>query len=233
MPQLLFIHGAGLTPAVFAHQLQAFPDALAPALPGHGTPGEASSIPQFADAIADILDRDDLRDVILAGSSMGGAIALELALRHHQRVTGIVLLGSSGKLRVSPAIFEAIDRDFTEAARLLAGYFFAEPTKERLDAAVAIMLGVGQAQTRRDFEACDAFDALERLHEIRTPLLVLSGEKDIMVPPKFGLAAADRIPGARARILAGAGHLFFVERPEDTNEALRTFVSSIESMSSK
>jgi pimeloyl-ACP methyl ester carboxylesterase len=90
------------------------------------------------------------------------------------------------------------------------------------------MLGVGQPQTRRDFEACNAFDVLDRLGEIRVPLLVLSGENDVMVPPKFALATADRIPGAQARILAGTGHLFFMERPADTNEALRTFVTSIE-----
>src|SRR5262249_30194131 len=105
MPQLLFIHGAGSTPAVFARQLEAFPGALAPALPGHGAPGEAASIAAFADAVADLLERDDLRDVVLAGSSMGGAIALELALRQDPRVSGVVLLGSSGKLRVAPGIF--------------------------------------------------------------------------------------------------------------------------------
>lgn len=233
MPKLVFIHGAGCTPRVFTHQLDAFPGSLAPALPGHGTPGEASSVEEFADAIARVLDQSDLRDVILAGSSMGGAVALELALRHDPRIAGVVLLGSSGKLRVAPAIFEAIDNDFPAAARMLAGYFFAQPTEERLDEAVAEMMSVGQAQTRRDFEACDAFDALERLGEIRTPVLALSGEKDVMVPPKFARAAVDRIRDAEARILTGAGHLFFIEQPAETNEALRTFVNVIESSSSK
>ncbi len=233
MATLLFLHGAGSTPDVFARQTAAFPQSLAPALPGHGAPGEPASIAEFADAIAQMIRDDDLHDVILAGSSMGGAIALELALRHEPRLAGAVLLGSSGKLRVSPAIFEAIDSDFQQAARTLAGYFFAEPSKERLDAAVDSMLRVGQAQTRRDFEACNAFDVLERLPEIRVPLLALAGDKDVMVPPKFVMAAVDRIPGAQARILGGTGHLFFIEQPEDTNAALRTFVSSIESLSSK
>ncbi len=233
MAQLVFIHGAGCTPSAFTHQLAAFPGSIAPPLPGHDVPGEASSIAEFADAIASMLERNDLHDVVLAGSSMGGAIALELALRHNPRVRGIVLLGSSGKLRVAPAIFEAIDRDFPHAARMLAGYFYAEPTEERVDRSVAQMLAVGQAQTRRDFEACNAFDVLERLEEIELPLLVLAGERDAMVPAKFALAAADRVPGAQARILAATGHLLFIERPDDTNEALRTFVSSIDSLSSK
>jgi 3-oxoadipate enol-lactonase len=233
IPTLVFLHGAGCTRDVFSQQLASFSDALAPALPGHDAPGEPSSIPAFADAIAEFLKANGIDDAVLAGSSMGGAIALELALRRDPRVAGIVLLGSSGKLRVSEAIFESMERDFAAAARTLAGYFFAQPTDERINGAVAQMLRVGQAQTRRDFEACNTFDVLEHLPEIKVPLLVLSGEKDVMVPAKFSLAVADRVPGAQARILPGTGHLFFIERPEDTNDALRTFVSSIESSPSK
>ncbi len=233
MATLLFLHGAGCTSAVFARQLAAFPGSRAPALPGHDAPGEPATIAEFADAITRIVRDEDLRDVILVGSSMGGAIALELALRHDPRIAGVVLFGASGKLRVSPAIFEAIDTDFQGGARMLAGYFFAEPTEKQLDEAVTEMLRVGQAQTRRDFEACNVFDVLERLGEMKVPLLALVGENDAMVPPKFVSGTVDRIPGAEARIVAGTGHLFFVERPEDTNAALRTFVSSIESSSSK
>jgi pimeloyl-ACP methyl ester carboxylesterase len=218
---------------VFAQQLDAFPGSLAPTLPGHGSPGEPNSIAQFADAIAQRMRDDNLRDVILVGSSMGGAVALELALRNDERVAGVALLGSSGKLRVSPAIFETIDNDFQQAARMLVEYFFSEASEHHRDAAFEQMSHVGQAQTRRDFEACNGFDVLERLSEIRVPLLALVGEKDVMVPPKFVMAPVDRIPGAQARILEGTGHLFFIERPEDTNAALRTFVSSIESLSSK
>ena len=233
MSTLVFLHGAGLTPRVFAQQLQAFPNSLAPALPGHGIPGQPASIGEFANAVADVLRRKGISDAVLIGSSMGGAIALELALRADPSVAAVVLLGSSGKLRVSNTIFEAIDRDFLSAAHMLAGYFFAHPTQERLSEAVAQMVSVGQAQTRRDFQACDAFNVLDDLGRIRVPLLVLGGENDLMVPPKFALAVADRVPGAQARILPDAGHLLFIERPEDTNDALRTFVSSIESLRSK
>jgi 3-oxoadipate enol-lactonase len=226
---LVFIHGAGCTPSVFEAQLRAFPDAVAPALPGHGVPGSPASIEEFADAVARELQQRGIDDAVLAGSSMGGAIALELALRHDPRVRGVVLLGSSAKLRVSPAIFAAIDDDFRTAARMLAGYFFAEPTETRIEAAVEQMVAVGREQTRRDFEACNAFDVLERLGEIQVPLLALSGESDAMVPPKFSQAAADRVSGGEARIIAGAGHLLFIERPEETNEALRAFVHKRES----
>lgn len=161
---------------------------------------------------------------------MGGAIALELAIRRDPRVRGVVLLGSGAKLRVAAAIFEAIDRDFEAAASMLAGYFYAEPKPAWIEASIGQMLAVGPEQTARDFRACDSFDAVDRLERIGVPLLALAGERDVMMPPKFGAFVADRVPGATARILPGAGHLAMVERPADTNEALRSFVSQIETL---
>jgi pimeloyl-ACP methyl ester carboxylesterase len=227
MSAVVFIHGAGCTAAVFAAQLCAFDNAIALELPGHGLPGEPDSIAAFADAVAAELESRELRDVVLCGHSMGGAVALELALRQEPRVAAIALLSSGARLRVGPAIFDALERDFDAAAREIAGYFFADPTAERLETATAMMLAVGQAQTLRDFRACNAFDRIDRLGEIDVPLFALCGDRDVMTPPKFSLALADRVPGARARIIAGAGHLAIVERPEETNAALRAFVDQI------
>ncbi len=227
MPIFCFIHGAGCTADVFAAQRAAFPDALALTLPGHTTPGAPASIAAFADAVAEELERRGARDVVLVGSSMGGAIALELALRALPAVRGVVLIGSGARLRVAPAIFEAIEADFPAAARMLAGYFFAEPSAERIDAAVAAMLAVGPEQTVRDFAACNAFDVTERLGEIAVPLLALVGERDVMMPPKFSAFVADRVSGATTRILPGAGHLAMIESPAETNEALRSFITQL------
>jgi pimeloyl-ACP methyl ester carboxylesterase len=226
--QLVFIHGAGCTGEVFAAQLAAFPHAIALTLPGHTTPGSPDTIDAFADFVAQELERRNLDDVVLCGHSMGGAIALEVALRQNPRVAGLVPIGSGAKMRVGPAIFEGIDKDFEAAARTIAGLFFAEPTTERLEASVAMMLRVGKAQTERDFRACDAFDVTGRLAGLALPLLALTGERDVMMPPKFAQYLADRVPGAEARILSGAGHLAMIERAGDTNDALRAFVTQID-----
>jgi pimeloyl-ACP methyl ester carboxylesterase len=50
-----------------------------------------------------------------------------------------------------------------------------------------------------------------------------------MTPPKFAQALADRVPGAKARIVGQAGHLAMAERPDEVNEALRAFVNHVES----
>ena len=226
--RLVFIHGAGCDGSVFVHQTRAFENAVALNLLGHGRPGYAESISAFADDVANELAHNGFDNVILAGSSMGGAIALELALRKHPAVRALALLGSGAKLRVAPAIFEAIDKDFPAAAKMLAGYFFHQPNPAMIDAAVAAMLAVGPAQTHADFAACNAFDVTERVAEIAVPVLALTGEGDVMTPPKMAAFLADRIPGAQARIIPGAGHLLFIERPVETNDALRTFVSQVD-----
>lgn len=223
----IFIHGAGFTGGCFAAQLAAFPDAAAPDLPGHLSPGEPDSIAAFADFIGEYVERQHLCDVALCGHSMGGAVALELALRRHPAVRAIVLLDSGARLRVAPAVFERLRADFRDGARFVSGFFFAEATQARLDWSVASMLRVGQAQTLRDFTACDGFDALERLGEIGVPLLALTGEHDKMTPPKYAAALADRVPGAQTRILTGAGHFAMVERPEETNAQIAAFLSGV------
>jgi 3-oxoadipate enol-lactonase len=224
---LVFVHGAGCTGAVFNAQCAALPGSIALTLPGHTTPGEPDRIEAFADAVSAELDARDLRDVVLCGHSMGGAIALELALRNPPRVRALVMLSSGARLRVAPAILDAIADDWQAAAHEIPAHFFADPTPERVSAAANMLLAVGQAQTARDFRACNAFDRLDRLGEVRLPLLALTGDRDVLTPPKFANALADRVPQAQARIVTGAGHLAMVERPADVNEALLAFVNQL------
>jgi 3-oxoadipate enol-lactonase len=228
---IVYIHGAGCTGEAFAAQVAAFPGSCAITLAGHTTPGSPASIADFADDVSARLASRDAQSVVLCGNSLGGAIALELGLRREPRVRALVLLGSGAKLRVAPAIFEALASDFMSAACNLAGAFFAEPTQKHTDAAVAMLERVGQAQTIRDFRACDAFDVTGRLEEIRLPVLALTGEKDVFTPPKFAQFVADRVPGAQARILPRAGHLPMIERPAETNYAIASFVTGLETVS--
>ena len=226
--RFVFIHGAGCTGEIWQAQRRAFPESIAPSLPGHGTPGSPDTIEAFADAVEREMENHEVDEAVLCGHSMGGAVALQLALRQNPRVRAIVLLDSGAKLRVAPAIFDALDEDFAQAARMLAGLFFADPTPERIDAVVTMMTHVGAPQTIRDFHACDAFDASGRLGNIGVPTLAVTGEQDAMTPPKFAQFIADRVPGAQARILAGTGHLAMIENPAETNAALRAFVTKID-----
>ena len=222
MSTLVFLPGAGCTSAIFDAQLEAFPGSVALAYAG-----TIEAIDGYADAVAAELASRDIEDAILVGFSMGGAVALTLALRHAPQVRALALLGSGSRLRVAPAILDGLASDFDTTARMIAGFLLANPTSERVEFCVGMMYAVGEAQTRAGFAACNTFDVTDRLGAIALPVVAITGERDAMTPPKYGQSLADRIPGAAARILAGAGHLVMVENPADTNEALRAFVAQV------
>ncbi len=224
---LLFIHGAGFTGQCFDAQVRAFPDSYAPSLPGHCVAGEGTSVQEFGGYVARYIRERQLTDVVLCGHSMGGAVALQVALDETVPLQGLVLIGSGARLRVAPAILQGMEDDFPVAAHDVAQYFFAEPLPALTGWAEGCMLTVGSRQTLLDFQACDAFNVADRLTEITLPLLAITGEADKMTPPKYAQTFVDRVPGAQARIIPGAGHFVMVERPEETNEAIGSFLSGI------
>ncbi|HEY3676601.1 MAG TPA: alpha/beta hydrolase [Candidatus Tumulicola sp.] len=235
---MAFIHGAGCTPAAFGSSFVArFAGARAFALPGRlGDSRRLDSVASFADAVtSSVAEAFGDEDVVLCGHSMGGAVAMEIALRTSAlgspggvgSVRGVVAIGSGSRLRVAPVIFERLAADFPSASRELATMFFASPSVERVDAAVADMAEVRQEQTIRDFRACDAFDAGARLQELSVPLLAVTGDRDAMTPPKYALSLADRVPSGTARIIDGAGHFAMIERPDDVASAIAAFAAAL------
>lgn len=223
----LFLHGAGCTGEVFSAQLPAFSGAHAPNLPGHLCDGSPKTIAEFADAVDAYVSEQRLDGVVLAGHSMGAAIAIESALRKPRWLGAAVLIGGGARMRVAPAFLDGLRTDFETTARTIAGYFYADDSPERIEAAVERMRTVGRDQTLRDFIACDAFDALERLGEITVPVLAVTGEADKLAPAKHALALAGRVPGAQARIIPGAGHFVMVERPAETNAVVAAFLAGL------
>ena len=217
-----------MTGASFDAQRSAFAGSRAPNLPGHCEAGACESIACFADAIVALLDRTRPQRVVLCGNSMGGAVALELALRADPRIAGVVLLGSGARLRVAPAILDGLVRDFEATIEMLAGLLYAHPTPLRTAAAIDSMRAVGPAQTLSDFRACDAFDVTGRLAHISIPVLAIAGEADRMTPPKYAEFIAGRVARGDLRILPDCGHLAMAEAPAEVNALLADFVHSLD-----
>ena len=232
-PAVCLVHGTGGTGAVWMRQLEGLADVarvVAPDLPGHGRTGGSlpRSIDESADFVARFLDALGLDRVVIGGHSMGGAIALQVALGRPERVAGLALIGTGARLRVLPRLLELLATAYPEGVDLLMGMALAAGAPAELRASLhrqtlanrpGVVLG--------DLQACDAFDALARLGEITAPTLALCGEEDQLTPPKYARFFGERIAGARVVIARGAGHYVQVEQPDATTAALRDLVTAV------
>ena len=106
--KLILIHGSGACGDVWYYQKQHFPDADAVDLPGHPKGELCSSVEEYADWLHAYIQQKKYKDVILAGHSLGGGIALMHAYKYPQDLKAIILVGSGARLRVLPLIIEAI-----------------------------------------------------------------------------------------------------------------------------
>ena len=73
----------------------------------------------------------------------------------------------------------------------------------------------------QQFLASLKHDCYDRLPGIRAPTLILTGDDDVLIPPKNAEVLRSRIPGSRLVILEGSGHAFFAEHPEETAKVLK------------
>ncbi|HEY6106952.1 MAG TPA: alpha/beta fold hydrolase, partial [Anaeromyxobacteraceae bacterium] len=169
-PPLVLVHGAGGTNRHWPEEVRALPGrrVIALDLPGHGgSPGPApDSVAGLARSVLGLLDALALERAAIAGHSMGGAVALTLALTAPARVAGLVLCGTGARLRVSPAVLQATadPAALARAADSMAQWSFGSLAGPALRREFAEgLLANAPGVVHRDFAACDAFDVMARL----------------------------------------------------------------------
>lgn len=232
-PTLLFIHGSGENGVLWENQVDALgneANTVAIDLPGHGrSDGPAmDEIVDYARAVADFIDAAGLPRPVPCGLSIGGAVAQQLLLDYPDRVCAGILVNTGARLRVMPAIFESIEKDYSGFVGMTAQIGASPKTDSaRLAAVIQATAQCPPEVTAGDFRACDRFDVMDRLGEIAQPVLVVSAEEDKLTPPKYGDFLEKRIAGARRAHIADAGHLAPAEQPEAFNEAVAAFLDAL------
>ncbi len=233
-PPVILIHGAGGNHLYWPPQIRRLHNQriFAVDLPGHGKSGGVGhhAVDDYAEEILKFLKALKLNAAILVGHSMGGAIALHVAIRSPKRVLGLGLVGSGARLRVAPAILQSASdpSTFADAVRLIIGASFAPQTHARLkELAAQRMSETRSAVLYGDFLACDAFNATEQISKISLPTLLLCGAEDKMTPSKYSEFLRDRIPGAQMALVPDAGHMAMLEQPEGVGRILSDFLNTI------
>jgi pimeloyl-ACP methyl ester carboxylesterase len=204
------------------------------------TPVGPFRITDFAADTSALMQELALERAHVVGSSMGGAIAQELALAESGRVRSLVLNGTWCRGdRFLHEIFrswmwsaEKADsiRDFLVAVNLwcFAPRIWNDGTMDEwLAAAEASPHQQSVDAFCRSAEALIGHDSADRISAIEAPTLVTVGALDLVLPPRFSAELVDRIPGSRLVVVPDAGHQPFQEVPEDYNRLLVEFWESV------
>ncbi|MEO8523416.1 MAG: alpha/beta hydrolase [Caldimonas sp.] len=238
-PQLLFLHGAGgagdlfpgAEPIPFLTQLAQHYEVHVPEHPGYGTqerPEWVDNIHDLAYFYLDYLAAAGLQGVHLVGQSLGGWVALEMAVRNTSALRSLSVVGSAG-IHVKGVAKGDI---FLWSRDEFAQRMFRNP-----EARAAFLARTIPPEHQKAFLRNRETTALlgwqprlydphlhKWLHRIDVPTQVIWAENDEVLPPAYGEELARLIPNARLSVVADSGHLLYLDRPEALASHIREFI---------
>jgi pimeloyl-ACP methyl ester carboxylesterase len=239
-PPVFLIHGGVSDSRAWRVELDTLADEFtvvawdAPGCGASSDPPESFRLPEYADALAALVDALGLEPVHLVGHSWGAGLALELYRRRPELVAAMVLAGAYAGWAGS------LPREEVEA-RLQAALLAAEPSADleptsvpglfsdaipadRVEELARIMSDVRPVATRVMAYAFAEADLRDMLGEITVPVLILAGEADERSPLSVAHAIHASIAGSRLVVLPGLGHEMFFEDSVACDAAVRAFL---------
>jgi pyruvate dehydrogenase E2 component (dihydrolipoamide acetyltransferase) len=232
---VLLIHGFGADLMTWMFNQAALADdrpVYALDLPGHGGSGKdvgAGSVEALAAVVMDYMDAVGIDAAHVVGHSLGGAIALQVALAAPDRVAGVTLIAPAGLGReISQAFIEGfIAESRARKLRPVLEMLVADPAMvtgdmveevlkfKRLDGAIAALRAIADANFKGNTQR---ISLRERIAQVRVPVRIIWGEVDQIIPA----AHADGLPPAvEITRIAGAGHIPHMERATEVNAILK------------
>lgn len=236
---VLWLQGLNAPAAAWAVQLAHFGQtkrSIAPDARGVGksdAPEGPYTTAQLADDAAQVLDAAGVESAHVVGTSLGGATAQELALRHPARVKSLALLAtfaaqsprSAALLKSWRALYAHADR---EAWELQAYAWLFTDKFWRSEANVRAALRFASTQPRQSVQgfqgqvdAALAHDTRARLKDLKIPTAVIHGREDQLAPLAGAEELAQMIPGAQLTVLEQVGHAANLEGQRQVHAALR------------
>lgn len=239
LPTIVMIHGAGQEHSIWAQQSRwlawrGYP-ILAVDLPAHGRSaalptGLIDSVPAFADWLISLLQTLQIQQCVLIGNSMGSLIALETAARladadaqSQVTVRAVALLGTAAPMKVSAMLLDGSKANDPKVHEWITIWSHAPQTPYRAspipglslyDTALALLDRTAPGVLHHDFVACNAYtQGATQAAKVAAPTLVLSGQKDMMTPPKAAMPLAQALPQGTMVTLPNVGHSMMAEAP--------------------
>jgi pimeloyl-ACP methyl ester carboxylesterase len=232
---VLFVHGAGGNGHAWVDILEGLAAEHSPIaidLPAHGQSGGSAAL-ESVDAYCEVVDRfvevAQFTPFVFVGHSMGGAIAQAYALKHPDKLSGLVLSSTGARLRVAQATLD-LWRDASLGRNVDTRSRAAYSDKTPID--IVRKGWAEQDKTRAsvrlsDYLVCDRFDRMQSIGDIAVPTLVLGGTDDVVTPPKYAQYLQAHISGAVLRMIPDAGHASYFEQPDAMIQALSDFLGRL------
>ncbi len=191
---------------------------------GHGlseVPAGPYTIDGFTDDLIGLADHVGLARFALVGLSIGGLIAQNVAIRHPERLTALVLADTAPKIGTAESWAARIETVRKHGLAAIADpvmeRWFTPSFHEKRAVDLAGWRNLFQRQPADGYAAtCEALrdaDLTDAIGTISAPTLVVCGDGDLSTPPELVRAAAERIPGARFATIEGCGHIPPAEQP--------------------
>ena len=159
---------------------------------------------------------------------MGGAIAMRYAHRYPEELRGLVLLGTGARLRVHPYYLERCEEPGEDNIPWLEQHleYYQGVQQEVFPVLRQRAAEVGPQVELNDLRACDGFDMMESVGEIKLPTRVICGSDDAMTPVKYSQFLTNSIDGASQSIIPGGSHFVHMEKYQAVNLEIEDFVAS-------
>lgn len=236
---IVLIHGLGSSSRDWSFQTEFFSryfQVIAYDVRGHGLsdkPQGPYSVPMFADDLAHLLKKLEVKDAHLVGLSMGGWIAFQFAVEFPKMIRSLTIVNSWADMR--PKNFQ--DRWLLFRRNVIFRLFNMRRIGETL--AKGLFIKPEQAELRRSFVeswaknhkpsymaamgAAKGWSVVDRLSEITIPTLVVCSDEDY-TPVAAKQAYVDKMPNARLAVIHDSRHAVPVERPDEFNSILLKFL---------
>lgn len=238
---VLFIMGLGGTKEWWQPQIRELKDRFSCIIMDNRGVGESSkprtgwTLTDMAKDSVAVLDAEGLDRAHVVGVSMGGMIAQHVALEFPERVWKLVLCATTPGLLHAPAAPEVVGLltkggTREEIARNTLRVMFTPETIEREKTLVEEMMDLSMKYPapargfQNQVQAIIRHDVRKRLHEIDHETLVLTGDRDELVPPRNAEILAGELPHAKLIVLEGTAHGFFMDRAAEANRILADFL---------
>ncbi|MDT8375166.1 MAG: alpha/beta fold hydrolase [Mariprofundaceae bacterium] len=236
---VVFLHGWGQSGQIWQRQRDVFPDATFLNLPGHGGTPDASD---WIKAIAGQLPESPC---IIIGWSLGGMIAMQLAIKFPEKVAALALVSTTPcfcmkngwKHGCSNELLQTFKSGIETNAEKTMRRFFAlmfqgdgisrQACNDIARIAFDRANPATEAGLRRGLEQLEQLDLRRQLSQIMQPALVMHGEKDAVVPCRAGRQLARSLPNSSWHPIMHCGHAPFLSQTEIFNEALEAWCHTI------